>query len=55
MLLINKREKEEHLEKALTDLVTSITGALSLLLLAAFLVCSETSDQSLSVLTVGQN
>merc|ERR1719498_401528 len=36
------------------DLVTSTTGALSLLLLAAFLVCSETSDHNLSVLMVGQ-
>merc|ERR1719263_2057475 len=36
------------------DLVTSITGALSALPAAAFLVFSKTSDHNLSVLIVGQ-
>lgn len=38
----------------LTECVTSMTGAMSLLLAALFLVASETRDQSLSVLIVGQ-
>ena len=54
--LIIKLEKEFLFDReVLTDLVTSITGALSEDLLAAFLVASETSDHNLSVLIVGQN
>ena len=51
-LILQKGELK--LNVRLTDLVTSITGALSLDFSAAFLVCSETSDHNLSVLTVGQ-
>ena len=36
------------------DLVTSMTGTLSLVYEAAVRVASETSDQSLSILIVGQ-
>ena len=55
LYLIINWEEPLSLKGVLTDLVTSITGALSLALEAAFLVASETRDQSLSVLTDGQN
>ena len=52
----NLRVEKQRLDKKtrLTDLVTSMTGAMSLLLAALFLVASVTRDQSLSVLIVGQ-